>query len=429
MAQKVNVLVFPVGEINSAELHDALSHNVNINVYGASSVERHGKYIYKNYRGGLPNISDGQFIPAFNRLINEWGIDYIFPTHDTVALYMAQRRSEICAEVITASYETASICRDKKKTYDLFRDCSFCPKQYESISEFPVFIKPREGQGGNGARLIRNAEDIPLGIKLEDYTVSEYLPGKELTVDCLTDAGGKLCACLPRSRERLLAGICVSGESLPASDEILAAALEINARLEFLGLWYFQLKQSADNKYRLLEVSTRCAGTMCLSRARGVNLPLLSVYAAMGKEITVFENPYKLQMDRTLISRYLIDYAYDTVYIDYDDTIIENGRVCLPAVRFLYQCRNQNKNVILLTRHDIDHEDSIEQSLHAHAISKELFNEIISLAPQQKKFEFITEPNAVFIDNAYAERKEIHDTKGIPVFDVEGIETLMDWRC
>ena len=40
---KIKVLVFPAGEINSVELHDALSHNVNIEVFGCSSVDRHGE--------------------------------------------------------------------------------------------------------------------------------------------------------------------------------------------------------------------------------------------------------------------------------------------------------------------------------------------------------------------------------------------------
>ncbi len=46
--EKINVLIFPAGEINSVELHDALSTCVNIKLYGASSVERHGKYIFEN---------------------------------------------------------------------------------------------------------------------------------------------------------------------------------------------------------------------------------------------------------------------------------------------------------------------------------------------------------------------------------------------
>ena len=37
MTKKIRVLVFPAGEINSIELHDALSSNVNVELFGASS--------------------------------------------------------------------------------------------------------------------------------------------------------------------------------------------------------------------------------------------------------------------------------------------------------------------------------------------------------------------------------------------------------
>ena len=67
---KTNVLIFPAGEINSVELHDALSHNVNINVFGCSSADRHGGDIFKNYKSGLPNIFEDNFINKFNELIN-----------------------------------------------------------------------------------------------------------------------------------------------------------------------------------------------------------------------------------------------------------------------------------------------------------------------------------------------------------------------
>lgn len=426
---KVNVLIFPAGEINSVELHDALSHNVNINVYGCSSDDRHGGYIFKNYRVGLPNIAEENFIDEFNKLINEWNIEYVFPTHDTVALFLSKNQEHIDASIIVSSYKTAEICRDKKETYALFSDCDFCPKQYSSFEKLPVFIKPRDGQGSKGTKLIREATEIPSDIIIEDYTINEYLPGKELTVDCITDSKGKLCACLPRVRNRLLAGVCVAGQSINASEEVLSIAEEINKRMSFLGLWYFQLKQSSDGKFKLLEISTRCAGTMCLSRARGVNLPLLSVYAAQGKDISVFENPYIVTMDRTLISRYKINYKYDRVYIDYDDTVVEGDSVCLPVIKFIYQCKNKGIKVILISRHEADYEDSIRESLEKHYIDEAIFDEIIKLSFSQKKSDYIRKENAIFIDNAYAERKSVHDKLGIPVFDVEGIEVLEDWRC
>lgn len=425
---KTNVLIFPAGEINSVELHDALSYNVNIAVYGASSVERHGAYIFRNYRGNLPMITETNFILEFNKLLEEWKINYIFPTHDTIALFLAEQQAKINAMVITADYETALFCRDKKATYELFAEYNFCPILYDRFNEFPCFIKPRDGQGAVGAKLIRCKNDIPADIELCKYVICEYLPGEEVTVDCVTDNSGKLAAVLPRKRKRLMAGICVEGESIETTEEILNIANAINQKMKFLGLWYFQIKKGKEGSYKLLEISARCAGTMCLSRARGVNIPLLSIYAAMGKNLTICENPYNVIVDRTLISRYKINYDYNKVYIDYDDTVISAEQVILPVIQFIYQCRNKKYSVILLTRHEDGHDDTVEESLQKHEIAANLFDLIIKLTFEESKIDFINPDKAIFIDNAYAERKQVHDAYNIPVFDVEGLEVLMDWR-
>lgn len=424
MNKKTNVLIFPAGEINSMELHDALSFNVNIEVFGASSVERHGAYVFKNYKGNLPLISDENFISEFNQLIDEWEIDFIFPTHDTIAMFLAENQEVLRARVIVSSVETAQVCRDKRKTYRLFEQYDFCPQIYKSIEVYPCFIKPRTGQGAVGAKKIVSENDIPESIDLDEYVITEYLPGEELTVDCLTDSHGNLCAVLPRVRTRLMAGVSVAGHAIAATDEIRNIAEVINSSMRFLGLWYFQLKQDIDGKYKLLEISVRCAGTMCLSRARGVNLPLLSVYVAQGKDVTVFENPYQIKMDRTLIARYKIDYEYETVYIDYDDTLVLQQDVCLPAIRFLYQSKNQGKKIILITRHEQDHDNSVLDDLKKHYIAETIFNEIINVEDGKEKTDYINPNKAIFIDNAFAERKKVYDKYGIPVFDVEGISVL-----
>jgi hypothetical protein len=45
------------------------------------------------------------------------------------------------------------------------------------------------------------------------------------------------------------------------------------------------------------------------------------------------------------------------------------------------------------------------------------------------KYKYITETEKViFIDNAYGERFKIKQKLDIPVFDVDAIGTLIDWR-
>ncbi|GHU50069.1 carbamoylphosphate synthase large subunit short form [Clostridia bacterium] len=428
MNNEIGVLVFPAGEINSVELHDALAACVNVRVYGASSIERHGGFVFKNYIGGVPMLRSPDFISAINKIIVDHSIDVIIPTHDDVALFLADNQNSLNAKILTCDRETAETCRDKKLTYEMFRDYDFCPKTFSGAVQFPVFIKPRKGQGGAGSQIVRSRADVPSGLNWSDYVICEYLPGEELTVDCFTDKDGTLRAILPRSRQRVFGGVSVSGQNETLTTEIERIADTINYALRFLGLWYFQIKRDTGGNFKLLEISARCAGTMCLSRVLGVNLPLLSVYAAIGRKTEVFKNTYNVIVDRTLISRYKTNLTYESVYIDFDDTIIIGGKVNLQAVRFLYQCVNEGKRVILITRHSASHSDSVYDTMKRHKISADLFSEIAELGISTPKYTAIKEDGAIFIDNAYAERKEIFEKLNIPVFDVSEIEVLLDWR-
>lgn len=424
--KKIKILVFPDGEINSVELHDALSSCVNVELYGASSVERHGKYVFKNHIPNLPMLTDSSFYDSLNDIIEKYKIDLIFPTHDTVSLELVKNQSKINTKVVAGDLRTVNVCRSKKATYELFEDCDFVPKQYSldiDSFEFPLFIKPDVGQGSVGARKILTHADLE-NVKLDEYVITEFLNGDECTVDCITDKNGKLAYCSPRSRKRMMAGVCVSGKTEELTNEIKSIAEVINTRLNFLGLWYFQIKKDDNGKYKLLEISSRCAGTMCLTRAKGVNLPLLSAYVAMGYDISVMPNNYSVEMDRTLISRYAIDYDYNTVYFDFDDTLIVDNKVNLKAIWFLYQCLNSGKEIILLTKHEKELYDSMDR----YKINPKIFSEIIHIAPTDSKSSYIRPYKAIFVDNAYNERKDVESVHHIPVFDVDNIEVLMDWR-
>lgn len=421
---KINVLVFPAGEINSIELHDALSTCVNIELFGASSIDRHGEYVFRNYISGVPMINSTDFFIEFNKIIKDKKIDVIFPTHDTVVEFFANNLDKINAKVVCANSKTAEICRDKSKTFNLFKEDDFCPQVYSNFETLPVFIKPCKGQGSVGAKLINTLDDIPTDIDLTEYVICEYLPKEEYTVDCLTDKNGELTAILPRSRKRTMAGVCVNGQNEKLTPEIKRIAQTINKKLKFKGLWYFQIKKDINGKFKLLEISTRCAGTMCLSRAQGVNLPLLSVYTAMGYDIDITPNSYNVKMDRTLISRYKIDYNYDTVYFDFDDTLIINDKVHIPAISFLYQCKNLGKKIILLTKH----EKEILNTMQKYSISENIFDKIIHINANENKANYINPQKAIFVDNAYQERRIVQKTHNIPVFDVDGLEILLDWR-
>lgn len=423
---KINVLVFPAEGNNAVELHNALATCVNIKLFGATSVKRHGRYIYANLIEDIPNISDNRFIDEFNSVLDANAIDVVFPTHDSVALYLAKNRSKIRSKLVLGSLETAEICRSKIKTYELFQNESFMPKRVYEFSDaenLPLFSKPDEGEGSKGACKINTVEELKR-IDFSNHLITEYLPGREYTIDCFTNYNGELQYFSVRSRDRLSAGVSVSGVTIKELEPFRTVANIINSKLNFIGLWYFQMREDNFGNPKLMEISTRCAGTMCHTRARGINLPLLSVYTVMGYEVSCQDNDYVVEMDRALIGRYNISYIYDNVYIDFDDTITHNGTVNTEVIKYLFQCKNNKKRIILLTRHGND----ILRSLNKFCIHENMFDEIIQIMDGKCKSEYINPEKSIFIDNAYNERADVAKVHNIPVFDVDQVEFLIDWR-
>lgn len=85
---------------------------------------------------------------------------------------------------------------------------------------------------------------------------------------------------------------------------------------------------------------------------------------------------------------------------------------------------NQNKNLVLITKH----EKNIEETLASFHISKSMFSKIIHLKKSDKKSDFIEELDSIFIDDSFAERADVLSNKGIPVFAVDAVEALIDWK-
>lgn len=430
MDKVINVLVFPCGAENAIEIHTALKNVVNINLFGGSGKEDHGSFIFKNYIGKIPYITESNFVDYLNDLINKNNIDIIIPTHDDVSLFLAQNQERIYAKIAVPGLNQAEICRSKKTTYHLFKNEMFCPQVYNSddpIDKFPLFVKPDKGQGGKGAFIVEDSGGLTnKKLKLQDeFVVTEYLPGEEITVDCFTDRHGILRFIGPRKRNRVFGGISVNSFTVPLSNEIETISNKINQKIKMRGLWFFQLKKDELGKYKLLEISVRTAGTMNLYRGLGVNFPLLTVYDMMDYDVEIIPNNYYLEVDRALFNRYKCNMDYDTIYIDFDDTITKKGKVNPFVLLFLYNAKNNNKFIKLITRHESD----LYSTLNKLAIHPSLFNSIIHIKPDEEKYRIISEKSKViFIDNSFKERLKVKKNLDIPVFDVDAIDTLIDWR-
>lgn len=425
MHSKIKVLVFPGEAENAFELYQALRYSTKFEVWGASSQAGYGNLIFPNYLDNLPKINDSDFLNVFNKFLLEKEITFIYPTHDDVALYLAEHSHVLEAKLIGSDARCADLCRAKKSLYNLLAQEPFCPKTFnspEDVSQWPVFIKPNKGQGGIGGA---KADDLTTLQDLwkitKDPVICEYLPGEEFTIDCFTDRHGELLFTGTRSRDIVKMGIAFVSRTICTDDETRYIAQTLNTILKPRGFWFFQTKRCRGGSLKLLEASCRAAGSMSVYRQLGVNLPLLAAYDAMDTDVKILKNNIPLTMRRRLHSSYIIDHDFEYVYVDYDDTIIINNRVNVQIMSFLYSCRNQGKRIFLLSRHNGD----LLLDMQEFCIPLGLFEKIIHLKNSEKKSTFIEYKNSIFIDNLFTEREDVLQRTGIPVFDVDAVDGLL----
>jgi len=297
-------------------------------------------------------------------------------------------------------------------------------ENFDDIEKCPVFIKPDAMYGSQGVKKINSRGELSsLEINLDEYVVSEYLPGDEFSVECFSTKEKGLMYTMARSRVRVRMGTSMrsEGAGLDIQESTKTMAEVIQTQLGIDGLWFFQVKYNNQNKLSLLEIESRVAGTMAFSRAHGVNLPLANLYYADNQEVQFQKQQFHAIIDRSLVNRYSLDIEYDVVYVDLDDTIIIKNRINTDLMKFLYQCVNNQKKIILISK-------STENDKIAYLKKKKIFSifdEIIWLEEECSKSEYIKYKKSIFIDDSFSQRLEVLEKIGIPVFDAGMIEVLI----
>ena len=429
---KKNILVFPCGSEIALEVYRAVNHSTHFNLIGANSIDDHGQFVFENYIGGLPFITAPDFLEKFGQVIRENNIDAVYPAMDSVIELLKNNEDLLGCKVVSSPIETTQICLSKSRTYKVLENIVKVPKTYTAYElvkaggPFPVFAKPDIGYGSRGAKKISSVEDLKAHLALYPSCIlSEFLPGKEYTVDCFTNSNGKLLFAAARERCRIMNGISVNTKPVKENaEEFMDFAQKINEAIKFQGAWFYQVKRDANGSLTLLEIASRFGGSSSLFRAQGINFALMSLFDAFDIPVSILRNGYDVVMDRALDNKYKLDLKYSEVFIDFDDCIyLEKEFVNDAMMAFLYRCVNKGIKVTLLSRHDDEKLGKLDELLDKLRI-RQVFDRIIHLNPSQKKIDSIDNTDSIFIDDSFAERKAVADKFNIPVFSLDMIEAL-----
>lgn len=417
-------MVFPCGSEIGLNIYSSVRYSTYFHLVGGSSIDDHGMFIYKDYIGNIPFITDDNFIPSFKKIIKENKIDAVYPAMDAVITFLKEHEQELGCYVIAPPLETTEICLSKRKTYETFQEVVLTPKVFERdcINDYPVFVKPNIGYGAIGTKIIFSETSLADFLaEKEDMLILEYLPGEEYTVDCFSDKDGNLLYSAARGRNRVKNGVSINTSFVADQKEFEEIAQKINEKIEFRGAWFYQVKRNKEGHLCLLEVAARLGGSSLLSRAIGVNLALLTLFDAFDYKVSIQQNKgYSVILDRVLSNNYIYsNLSYSKVYVDYDDCLLlDKTTVNADLVKFLFKSVNEGKKIILLTKHV----GELEPELRKYRLSG-LFDDIIQIQKEDKKSRYI-DKDAIFFDDSFAERVEVQREVGISVFSPEMVDVL-----
>ena len=270
------LLLLTFGNESSIEITKSVSELNTWEIYGChyDTLSPGRAYLNKNYIFECPNPfkESNKFLSWLNEFVSDRSIDAVCVTNCKMLKFVHSNWDSLKnTEVyMVPGVDGLEPCLYKDKLYKLLPDIS--PKVYtkEDIENIgwgiPLFAKPTHGSSGEGGRKGENNIDFWCTVNDEDV-VTEFLPGEEYTVDCVSTKTGELVDWNVRERTRVRDGITSYGKSSNDRWQELGEHLKTIAReLHLPYFWFAQFKCDASGVPKLLEINCRISGSFCITK-------------------------------------------------------------------------------------------------------------------------------------------------------------------
>ena len=315
------ILIVPAGTDNGYEIWESLRGRYE--VFCADALENNPTSMASGSFVKMPYGFGPDFWHELSEVCTKMGIDLVIPTHDDLLVRMAEMGRIGGARTLTSPVEACRATLRKDTTYSFLKEnglSDICPIYPEN---FPCFLRPNHGRGSKNAFKVESEESLNLFEKLvPDNIVNEFLPGKEYTVDCLSNLDGDLLGHCIRERVYISNGITKIGVTVE-NEAISRMANRIAVCLEAAGPWFFQAKEDSFGVPKLTEVNLRVGGTSGLSRIAGFNHTLMATRIFLGEPIGTIASPQiGVVVGRGPVLHTCFDMDYVRLVLwDLDDTI------------------------------------------------------------------------------------------------------------
>jgi carbamoyl-phosphate synthase large subunit len=262
----------------------------------------------------VPAGLDPHFAEATLARCAAMSVDVLIPTCDAELRPLGKARDEFRqagVEILLAPDQPLEVCLDKLALAERCAGHLPVPRteRLDKVADpesrtYPVMIKPRTGSGSRGISVAASSQELMRLDPSPDFLVQDYLPGAEYSVDVLADVTGHVVASVPRVRERVDSGVSVAGRTVHDSELERLGADVVRAT----GLTYVanvQFRRDAAGRPALLEVNPRFPGTMPLTVASGVDMPLMALNSLRGRPLPEHADFRDMAMVRYLEERFV----------------------------------------------------------------------------------------------------------------------------
>lgn len=286
-----------------------------------------------------PSLDGEEYIDFCIQFCKQHGVQVFVPRRKMVDISQSRKRfEEIGVRVMVDDYDKIAFLNDKAATYDFFQNCAGihvpdyrvvnCAEEfagaygqlrekYESIC-----FKYVKDEGGMSFRRIVDEVDrfkdlsVYPGAKIaydelitilksqesfRDMMVMPYLPGNEISVDCLSTPGGLIAVAREKGPSR--------DERVFFDDTVLNMCRVILDKVPLEWPCNIQFKLYENIPY-LLEINTRMSGGLQMScLAADINIPNIALNKILGRTV-----PWTVKKEERVVSYIELPQLIDTIH-------------------------------------------------------------------------------------------------------------------
>jgi carbamoyl-phosphate synthase large subunit len=157
----------------------------------------------------IPRVDDKDFVSSFQKVIDDYKIDYVFPFVEIGHNAMQQVDANFGSDLISGE-----LCKDKYDFYNKCKEVGICIpetyllKDYNDQLSFPLYVKPRSGDGSKDNYKVENKNQLE-GVKLlyedrsDKFLVQEFLSGQHWAADVVVENDEVVCVVTRKSLDRV----------------------------------------------------------------------------------------------------------------------------------------------------------------------------------------------------------------------------------